>query len=124
MADTTRLNGRSNVNGLDEILMSSKSHSDLQNHQEVSTSSTQPTRANSAYPQSRITLVDRCIDQPRALKIAVIGGGLAGVLAGILLPAKVPNIELIIYDKNKDFVSRPLHDRGDTLTKPDLNVVI
>ncbi|KAK4641391.1 hypothetical protein QC761_502310 [Podospora bellae-mahoneyi] len=55
------------------------------------------------YPKSRISLVDRFIDQPRALKVAVIGGGLAGITAGILLPAKVPNIQLTIFEKNDDF---------------------
>ncbi|KAK4167011.1 hypothetical protein QBC43DRAFT_286406 [Cladorrhinum sp. PSN259] len=56
-----------------------------------------------SYPKSRISLIDRFIDEPRALKVAVIGGGLAGINAGILLPAKVPNINLIIYEKNDDF---------------------
>lgn len=51
-----------------------------------------------------LELVDRYIDEPRALKVAVIGGGLAGILAGVLLPVKVPGIELTIYEKNHDFV--------------------
>ncbi|KAL2162499.1 hypothetical protein VTH06DRAFT_7413 [Thermothelomyces fergusii] len=55
------------------------------------------------YPKSKLSLVDRFIDEPRSLKVAVIGGGLAGILAGILLPAKVPNIQLTIYEKNHDF---------------------
>lgn len=54
------------------------------------------------------TLVDRYIDEPRPLRVAVIGGGIAGVLAGILLPKKVPGIELTIYEKNSDFVSSRL----------------
>jgi hypothetical protein len=57
------------------------------------------------YPQSRIQLFDRFIDEPRPLRVAVIGGGLAGILAGILLPPKVPNIKLTIYEKNHDLVS-------------------
>lgn len=32
----------------------------------------------------------------------MIGAGLSGVTAGILLPAKVPNIDLTIFDKNAD----------------------
>lgn len=52
-----------------------------------------------------LELVDRYIDEPRPLKVAVIGGGLAGILAGVLLPVKVPGIQLTIYEKNKDFVS-------------------
>lgn len=62
------------------------------------------TRPIPSYPKSRISLVDRFIDEPRVLKVAVIGGGLAGINAGILLPAKVPNIDLTIYEKNEDFV--------------------
>lgn len=57
------------------------------------------------YPGSGLDLVDRYIDEPRPLRVAVIGGGLSGVLAGILLPEKVPNIQLTIYEKNTDFVS-------------------
>lgn len=64
----------------------------------------------SAAPQAQkqtapLELVDRYIDEPRPLKVAVIGGGLAGILAGVLLPAKVPGVQLTIYEKNKDFVS-------------------
>ncbi|KAK0649681.1 FAD dependent oxidoreductase [Cercophora newfieldiana] len=55
------------------------------------------------YPESKFELIDRFIDDPRPLRVAVIGGGLSGILSGILLPAKVPNIQLTIYEKNKDF---------------------
>jgi len=34
--------------------------------------------------------------------VAVIGAGLSGITAGILLPAKVPGIKLQIFDKNPD----------------------
>ena len=57
------------------------------------------------YPKSRISLNERFIDEPRSLRVAVIGGGLAGILAGILLPAKVPRIDLVIYEKSQDVVS-------------------
>ena len=57
------------------------------------------------YPKSRISLTERFIDEPRSLRVAVIGGGLAGILAGILLPAKVPRIDLVIYEKSGDVVS-------------------
>lgn len=67
---------------------------------------------NSGYPTATFPLVDRSIDEPRPLKVAVIGGGLAGILAGILLPKKVPNIELTIFEKNQDFVSKSLFTLG------------
>ncbi|KAK1982099.1 4-hydroxyacetophenone monooxygenase [Colletotrichum cereale] len=56
----------------------------------------------SIYDDFPIKLVDRYIDEPRELRIAVIGAGLSGVLAGILLPAKVPGIKLTVYEKNAD----------------------
>lgn len=58
-----------------------------------------------AYPKPRVSLVDRFLDEPRKLRVAVIGGGLSGILSGVLLPEKVPGIELVIYEKNPDFVS-------------------
>lgn len=60
-----------------------------------------------SYPKSRVDLVDRYLDEPRKLRVAVVGGGLAGIISGCLLPAKVPGIELVIYEKNADFVSPP-----------------
>lgn len=65
----------------------------------------------SSYPQSGLDLVNRFIDEPRSLRVSVIGGGLAGILAGILLPTKVPGIELTIYEKNNDFVSASSRSR-------------
>lgn len=58
------------------------------------------------YPQSRVNLVDRFVDEPRKIKVVIIGGGLAGILGGCLLPQKVPGVELVIYEKNIEFVSK------------------
>jgi hypothetical protein len=58
------------------------------------------------YPVSKLQIdTTLSIDHVRELKVAVIGAGLAGINAGILLPAKVPGIKLIIYEKNEDVVS-------------------
>ncbi|KAF2804732.1 FAD/NAD(P)-binding domain-containing protein [Mytilinidion resinicola] len=54
------------------------------------------------YPKSNLKLEDHCIDDLRKLRVAVIGAGLSGISAGILLPAKVPNIDLTIFEKNQD----------------------
>ncbi|KAL4814647.1 hypothetical protein BDW67DRAFT_192052 [Aspergillus spinulosporus] len=42
------------------------------------------------------------VDQVRPIKVGVIGGGLSGITAGILLPVKLPGLDLRIYDKNAD----------------------
>lgn len=68
-------------------------------------SSTSAEQSKSPYEEPVVSLIDRYIDEPRPLSVAVIGGGLAGILAGILLPKKVPAIKLTIYEKNVDFVS-------------------
>lgn len=62
------------------------------------------TPPKSIYDDYPIKLIERYIDEPRELRVAVIGAGLSGVLAGILLPAKVPGIKLSIYEKNADVV--------------------
>ncbi|KAF2703625.1 FAD/NAD(P)-binding domain-containing protein [Pleomassaria siparia CBS 279.74] len=56
-----------------------------------------------SYPVSKLKLdANHCIDDVRELKVAVVGAGLAGINAGILLPAKVPGIKLTIFEKNAD----------------------
>jgi cation diffusion facilitator CzcD-associated flavoprotein CzcO len=35
-------------------------------------------------------------------KVAVVGAGLSGITAGVLLPVKVPGIKLVIFEKNAD----------------------
>ncbi|KIW91735.1 uncharacterized protein Z519_07703 [Cladophialophora bantiana CBS 173.52] len=55
-----------------------------------------------AYPKSNLQLPDHHIDDARSLKVVIIGAGLSGILAGILLPVKVPKLELAILEKNDD----------------------
>ncbi|OAP60044.1 hypothetical protein AYL99_05046 [Fonsecaea erecta] len=55
-----------------------------------------------AYPKSNVQLPDHHIDDARSLKVVIIGAGLSGILAGILLPVKVPKLELTILEKNDD----------------------
>lgn len=64
-----------------------------------------PNSVETDYPRSNLQLEAHPVDQGRSLKVAVIGAGLAGVLAGVLLPVKVPGIDLKIYEKNSDVVS-------------------
>lgn len=44
------------------------------------------------------------IDEIRGLKVAIVGAGLTGITAGILMPAKVPGINLTIFEKNSNVV--------------------
>ncbi|KJZ80012.1 hypothetical protein HIM_00726 [Hirsutella minnesotensis 3608] len=55
------------------------------------------------YEAPNQSFVDKFIDDARQLRVAVVGGGIGGILSGILLPPKVPGIQLTIYEKNKDF---------------------
>lgn len=55
-------------------------------------------------------LEEHPIDEVRPIKVGVIGAGLAGVTAGALLPAKLPGLDLRIYDKNADVVCLYLSD--------------
>jgi cation diffusion facilitator CzcD-associated flavoprotein CzcO len=45
---------------------------------------------------------ERAFDEPRPLKVIYIGAGASGIAAAIQLPRHVPNIELVIYEKNAD----------------------
>ncbi|KAK5086640.1 hypothetical protein LTR05_003808 [Lithohypha guttulata] len=54
----------------------------------------------SAYADPLIS--ERAIDEPRPLKVIYIGAGVSGITAAIVFPRYVPNIELIIYEKNAD----------------------
>lgn len=71
----------------------------------VSTASAEHNDASShwTYPYpTDFKIGEHPIDYHRELKVAVIGGGLSGITAGILLPKKVPNIKLTILEKNSD----------------------
>ena len=47
------------------------------------------------------SLAARSVDESRLLKVAVIGAGISGLLAGIEF-SKLPNLQLQIYEKNSD----------------------
>ncbi|TKA24790.1 hypothetical protein B0A54_17554 [Friedmanniomyces endolithicus] len=45
---------------------------------------------------------ERAIDEPRPLKVIHVGAGASGICAAIQFPRHVPNLELVIYEKNPD----------------------
>lgn len=70
--------------------------------------STDDSESDFYYPHpTDFKLTEKPIDEIRELKVAIIGAGLSGITAGILLPAKVPGICLTIFDKNSDVVCFP-----------------
>ncbi|KAI0763006.1 FAD/NAD(P)-binding domain-containing protein [Fomes fomentarius] len=46
------------------------------------------------------TLGDFAIDEYKPIKVVVIGAGFSGILAGIRFPQKIPNVDLVIYEKS------------------------
>ncbi len=66
-----------------------------------------PTNPRDLYEgKTDLQLEDHHIDDVRSLRVVVVGAGLSGILAAILLPAKVPKIDLVVYEKNADVVSK------------------
>ncbi|KAL1943925.1 hypothetical protein VTO73DRAFT_3743 [Trametes versicolor] len=51
-------------------------------------------------PSTQYTIGDFCIDEYRPVKVIVIGAGFSGITAGIRFPQKIPNVDIVIYEKN------------------------
>jgi cation diffusion facilitator CzcD-associated flavoprotein CzcO len=47
-------------------------------------------------------ITERAIDEPRPLRVIYIGAGVSGICAAIKFPQYVPNVNLVIYEKNAD----------------------
>ncbi|KAF2138419.1 uncharacterized protein K452DRAFT_321006 [Aplosporella prunicola CBS 121167] len=52
--------------------------------------------------QRKAWISERCVDQPRPLKLIYIGAGVSGITGAISFLEKVPNLELVIYEKNPE----------------------
>lgn len=52
-----------------------------------------------------LELEEHPIDEAPPISAIVVGAGIAGINAGILLPRKVPGLNLKIYEKSSDVVS-------------------
>lgn len=59
---------------------------------------------NAPEDKVKFVLEEHPVDKVRPIKVGVIGAGLTGITAGVLLPAKLPGLDLRIYDKNSDVV--------------------
>ncbi|TBU38967.1 FAD/NAD(P)-binding domain-containing protein [Dichomitus squalens] len=53
-----------------------------------------------AQQDGRFTLGRFSIDEYKPIKVIVIGAGFSGILAGIRFPQKIPNVDLVIYEKS------------------------
>lgn len=67
---------------------------------------------NNTASKSQFKLEERPVDQVRNIKVGIIGAGLSGITAGVLLPAKLPGLDLRIWDKNAETVGSyiDIHD--------------
>lgn len=59
---------------------------------------------NSASVRTHFKLEEHPVDEVRPIKVGIVGAGLSGITAGILLPAKLPGLDLRIWDKNAGVV--------------------
>ena len=55
---------------------------------------------DSSYKYASPLISERAVDQPRPLKVVYIGAGISGILAAIKFRQTVPDIDLVIYEKN------------------------
>ena len=63
------------------------------------------------HPQTRtifppLELEEHPLDDVRKLRVVVVGAGISGITSAVLLPAKVPNLDLVIYERESDIVCR------------------
>ena len=55
-----------------------------------------------SYKYASPLISERALDQPRPLKVVYIGAGISGILAAIKFRKTVPDIDLVIYEKNPE----------------------
>lgn len=81
-------------------------HDNLKTSAQVRETLVADSPAGAASPTSKFEfeLEDHAVDHVRDIRVGIIGAGLAGITAATLLPAKLPGINLTIYDKNGDVV--------------------
>ncbi|KAF9894843.1 hypothetical protein FE257_004464 [Aspergillus nanangensis] len=87
--------------------------------------STNSTRTQSSGPRTiepPFILEDHPVDESLSIKAIVVGAGITGITAGVLLPIKVPGLQLQIYERHPDIVSYLLHRNESAVMCPPMKV--
>ena len=64
--------------------------------------------ASDSFVRHDLTIEERPIDETPKLRVIVVGAGITGVTAAVLLPIKVPGVDLVIYERDSDVVNSSL----------------
>lgn len=59
-------------------------------------------RCHDQTKMARALITERGIDEPRQLKMVYIGAGISGIVGAIEFLKRLPNLELVIYEKNPE----------------------
>ncbi|KAJ5100259.1 hypothetical protein N7456_006311 [Penicillium angulare] len=59
-------------------------------------------RSNQPKIDSKFRISERSMDQARPLKVIYIGAGISGIVGAIEFRKRVPELEMVIYEKNSD----------------------
>lgn len=62
----------------------------------------QPQVTQSATKSDHVWTSMRCMDEPRPLKLIYVGGGISGICGAIEFIKQVPDLEMVIYEKNPE----------------------
>ena len=85
---------------------------------------------NDKPEDARIWMSMRCMDQPRPLKLIYVGGGISGIIAAIEFINQVPELDMVIYEKNPELGGTWFENRypgcacGKQLSPPRMSTVV
>lgn len=61
--------------------------------------------------EARWIVEERSIDEPRPLKVVIIGSGISGIMASVRFRQRIPNLDVCVYEKNADIGGTWLENR-------------